>query len=382
MLAIAKASRPERVANATARARASRALERELADILVSFREAITIEQAEAAVFAGNARVIVNAAAPNILEAQLVAAMGESLEEALEAGARIGMRFAPPTLAGVSPGLATEAAVAFVERQGASAVLGITQGTQAGIQEVLTLALQDQIAPVRAAQWIGDLAGLTPRQVRAVDNFRKATTARLVPVEEALTPQVQRVIDLEVDRYRDRQLLLRGRTIAETETQAAITRGEQAFWDQAVSEGAVDAEDVFKTWRTVLDSHVCRICEPIHGQTVPYGETFITAAGTKIGPPAHPRCRCYIEYAEGDEPSTRPDQGAAAVRAAENRRLLNPDTLQDDLARARSGRMRTSQRLSRVRPGSRTAHHLEASLATSTATVQSLQGRLERFGLG
>jgi len=80
--------------------------------------------------------------------------------------------------------------------------------------------------------------------------------------------------------------------------------------------------------------------------------------------------------------TARGDRGAAAVRAAENRRLLDPDTLQDDLARAQNRRLRTSQRLSRLEPRSKAAQRLEAKLATLTATIQSLQDRLERFGLG
>lgn len=81
-------------------------------------------------------------------------------------------------------------------------------------------------------------------------------------------------------------------------------------------------------------------------------------------------------------PEPRRDRGAAALRAAENRRLLDPDSLQDDLERAQRRRLRTSQRLSRLEPGSRAAQRLEASLATLTATIQSLQDRLERFRLG
>lgn len=378
MLAFAKA-RPERIANRNARERVVRVLERELADTLVSFREAISLGTAEAAVIAGDARIILNAAAPNELEAQLAASLAESLEEALESGARIGFRFAPPELGVVSPSLASEAAVGYIERQAATAVVGATQATQEGIRELLALATQDQLAPVEAARRIGELAGLDRRQVRAVANFRAATTARLAPVPEALTPQVQRVIDQEVARYRDRQLLYRGRRIAQTETQAAITQGEAAFWDEAAAQGVVDPEAVFKTWRTVRDSHVCPHCEPLHGQTIPYRETFVSSLGARLGPPLHPNCRCYLEYAEGEEETTRPDRGGAALRAAENRRFLDRTTLQEDLTRALARRERTAQRLARLDPSSRAAARLEDILTSSTATVQSLQARLDDF---
>ena len=376
MLSIDKASRAERALNRTSRERAAAILERDLADVLVRFRESITVGEAEAAVFAGNARVIVNAAAPNLLEAQVAAVMGDTLEAALESGVHVGLRFAPPALGNIPATLATDAAIAFVERQAATAALGLTQGTQAGIQQAISLGLADGLAPVEVAKRVGDLAGLLPRQVTAVENYRAATLKRFAPTPEALTPQVQRVIDQEVSRFRDRQLLSRGRMIAETETQFAITEGERAFWNQAVSDGAVDAENVFKTWRTVLDSRVCPICEPLHGQVVPFSETFFTLRGALVGPPAHPRCRCFIEWAEKDQPFRRPDRGEAALREQQNRRFLEPGALREDLAHTQGQIQRASSRLSRLEPGSRSFDRIERSLGASRATAARIQSRI------
>ncbi len=374
-LAIKKASRAERAANREARELAVSELERELADVLVAFRESITVEQATAAVFAGDARVIVNAAAPNELEAQLVAVIADSLEESVERGVGIGLRFAHPNFDRVPISLATEGALAAIEQQAATAVVGITERTQQGIRAILSLGVTDAIPPVEVARRIGDLAGLLPNQVRAVENFRRATFRRLVPVPEALTPHVQRVIDEEVSRYRDRLLLFRGRTIAETETQAAITAGERAFWDQAVAEGYAAAEDVFKTWRTVQDRDVCPHCEPLHGQIVPYGEVFFTGLGPKVGPPAHPRCRCYVEYAEQDQPARRRDRGLEAVTEAQNRRFLEESSLREELAVARNRVERKRRRLNLVR-GTRSERPIARALEAAEATARTIEGRL------
>lgn len=376
MLAVAKASFAERAANRRARERIVAPFERELADVLVSFRKGIDIGQAEAAVVSGDVRILFNAAAPNQLEAQLAATMGPHLEEALESGAQIGLRFATPALEGVSPGMATEAAVAYIERQGVTAVLGITQNTQAGIREVLTLGLRDRLAPVEVAQRIGNLAGLTPRQVIAVENFRAHAIRRLAPIPEALTPQVQRVIDQQVNRYRDRQLLLRGRSIAETETQNAIAQGERAFWDRGIADGAVDAETVFKTWRTVFDDRVCPICFPLHGQTIPFNELFLTSEGGVTGPTVHPRCRCYLEFSEGREPSGQRDRGEAAVTDQENRRYLDRATMEDDLHRAGEQRSRAERRLATLPPGSRAATRAQTAVRGFSSTEDTLRRRL------
>lgn len=380
-VAISKASRAERRANREARERVAAALEDDLADILVSFRDGIDVADAEAVVVSGDTRVIVNADAPNNLEAHIAAAIGENLEAALEEGVEIGFRFAPPVLDGVPIGLATEAAVAHIERHAAAAAVGITQTTERGIRAILQLGVTDQISPVETARRIGNLAGLTPRQFEAVENFRRGVTRRLVPVPEALTPQVRRVIDQEVNRYRDRLLLQRGRTIAETEVQDAITQGERAFWDRAVAEGAVQAEEVNKTWRTVADAKVCPICEPLHGQVARFDEPFVTAVGPKQGPTAHPRCRCYLEYGETGPGGRRPDRGRRAVMEQQNRRALDPNALQADLDAARSQRERINLRMGRARPGSRSEARIEAALASNTATIASIEDRLRGFGI-
>jgi hypothetical protein len=377
-----KALREERGLNGRVRRRHSKLVEPEIVEILSDFRKSITVQQAEAAVASGKASVIVNAAAANELEAELVASISQHLEAALADGVGIGLRFAPATLGGVSTAFATEAAVAHVMAQGASSVLGITQATQAGIQEVIALGLRDLVPPVDVAKWVGDLAGLTPRDVQAVANFRKATTARFVPTAEALTPQVRAVIDQEVDRYRDRLLLNRGRTIAETEIQAAITHGEEAFWDEALRSGAADEADVFKTWRTVQDSHVCVICEPLHGQTIRVKSPFITRVGARSGPPAHPRCRCFLQYGQlqGGAVPSRPDRGEGALADQQAARLLDPETLREDLQIARLRNDRFGQRLGKTRPGTKAAANIEAAVGTNATTIGTLEARLRDLG--
>lgn len=377
-----KALREERGLNGNIRRRHSSRLAPELIETLTEFRESITIGEAEAAVASGRASVIVNAAAANELEAELLASISQHLEAALEGGVEIGLRFAPVTLAGVPTTFATEAAVSHVLSQGASSVLGVTQATQAGIQEILSLGLRDQLAPVDVAKKIGDLAGLSPRDVRAVENFRKAKTAQLVPRAEALTPQVQRVIDQEVDDYRDRLLLNRGRTIAETEIQAAVTAGEEAFWNEAMRSGVVNEDDVFKTWRTVRDSRVCPICEPLHGQTVKVRSLFDTIAGSKNGPPAHPRCRCFLQYGElraGSVPA-RPDRGRAAVEQNEHFRTLDADTVRGDLEIARARTDRFGARLGKTRPGTKAEANIRDAIETNALTIENLEGRLRDLG--
>lgn len=75
-------------------------------------------------------------------------------------------------------------------------------------------------------------------------------------------------------------------SIAVTETTLAAS---------AAGEVAVDAtvgRDEQDRWFTAEDSRVCPICSPLHGRTRSQWSRFFPD-----GPPSHPRCRCWIEYA-------------------------------------------------------------------------------------
>lgn len=73
-------------------------------------------------------------------------------------------------------------------------------------------------------------------------------------------------------------------SIAVSETTTAATEGGEAAAGETFG---ISSDDV---WWTEDDQKVCPICKPLHR----------TKRGSKkwrIGPPAHPRCRCWIEYA-------------------------------------------------------------------------------------
>lgn len=377
-----KSLRQERGINGNVRRRHSSRLEPELVEILENFRTSITAVEAEAAVASGRVSVIVNSLAANELEAEMMVSMGTHLEAALADGVEIGLRFGGGAVAGVPVTVATEAAVAHVLQTGASSVLGITQSTQAGIQEVLNLGITDALSPVEVAQKIGDLAGLSPRDVRAVENFRKMRTKQLVPSDRAMTPQVQRVIDQDVETYRQRQLLNRGRSIAETEIQNAVIAGEEAFWDEAVRSGAIEEGNAWKTWRTVGDSRVCPICEPLHGVTMKFKGVFATSRGAKNGPPAHPRCRCYLQYGEATPSGVpaRPDRGTRALEENEAFRRITPEAVREDIEIAQRSRRRMQDRLRKAPIGTKGRKTIENTIEANAAAIRTMRTRLTELG--
>jgi len=87
---------------------------------------------------------------------------------------------------------------------------------------------------------------------------------------------------------RDRLLTdSRAENISITETTSAITIGERSVVDEMRRLGV----DVDAVWITKRDERVCPVCGPLHNQpSSQWVEDFV------FGPPAHPRCRCYLMY--------------------------------------------------------------------------------------
>lgn len=75
--------------------------------------------------------------------------------------------------------------------------------------------------------------------------------------------------------------------IATSETTKASTAGGEAGVGETVG---FNEED---TWFTSNDRRVCPICEPLHRKKRSDWARFFPS-----GPPAHPRCRCWIHYAK------------------------------------------------------------------------------------
>lgn len=76
----------------------------------------------------------------------------------------------------------------------------------------------------------------------------------------------------------------RARMIAVTEVTRAFAEGNRAAWRAS---GVIEK----RRWNTNNDELVCPVCGPLAGQVVGLDEEF----GDGIdGPPAHPRCRCWI----------------------------------------------------------------------------------------
>ena len=76
--------------------------------------------------------------------------------------------------------------------------------------------------------------------------------------------------------------------IAATEVTAAISAGEAAIAGMLL---VIANIQIVPTWHTERDKKVCQICAPLNGTGAEvYGRV------SPSGPPAHPNCRCWLDY--------------------------------------------------------------------------------------
>lgn len=86
-------------------------------------------------------------------------------------------------------------------------------------------------------------------------------------------------------------------SIAITEVTRAVSAGEQAV---ILLFPTAERSQLVPVWRTEEDARVCPICRPFDGR----GEN-VYGASSPGGPPAHPRCRCWLEWVEAIDAGRR-----------------------------------------------------------------------------
>ena len=160
--------------------------------------------------------------------------------------------------------------------------------------------------------------GLTARQQAAVENYRTLlergstealgrklrdrrfdrTVRRAIRDSEPLT---RAQVDRMAGRYRERSVAFRATTIARTEALRAVHSGTDEAYRQAIDAGAVDGDQLERTWVTARDERVRGSHVGLNGVTRGVDETFPGTFGALRfpGDPAAPssetvRCRCAL----------------------------------------------------------------------------------------
>jgi len=200
----------------------------------------------------------------------------------------------------------------FTAEQRAATRLALTDGIQRGLN------------PVEQARAFQGSIGLTVKQQQAVLNYesmlraigsedpggREAltrtlrdkrfdrTVLRALEDGDPLTPaQINRM----VERYREKYVAFRARTIARTEALRTVHQGTEELYQQAIEMGELDAATLVRKWITARDERVRGSHRALNGVEKAIGEPWVTSRGRLRypGDPSAPssevvNCRCAL----------------------------------------------------------------------------------------
>lgn len=250
------------------------------------------------------------------------------------------------------------ALITWLEGYSLNLIRDIETGTRAAVRQALVDGMTKGVNPIQQARQIKQAVGLTENQAKSVANYRKEletfhlkrsakrwglgnersqlSGVQVMPVDpktgkpkdgiEARRLRDQRYdgklqramdqrkplkpeeIDKMVDRYQERMIQNRARTIARSESLRATNVGVHEAWRQAIEDRKVSGSLVRKRWVLAKDERTCKICtgifkaQPKRG--IPLEALFANPNGEPLkGPIAHPNCRCttFVQMFEPEQ---------------------------------------------------------------------------------
>jgi hypothetical protein len=224
-----------------------------------------------------------------------------------------------------------EPVIAEQHAAAADLVTTISEAARATVNQVVSDGLNAGVAASEIATTVRNTLGLTVQQAKAAANFRAmlergdsaalrralrdrrfdATVQRLIRDKEFAAEQDIARIDRMVERYTERAIAYRAKTIANYETMQAANNGRRAAWLQYAEGKGIRPTAVRRFWQTAADERVCPVCRGIpflNPDGVPLGEKYVTNDGQSDGPPAHGNCRCTerFEFDQGGAQQSEP----------------------------------------------------------------------------
>lgn len=189
---------------------------------------------------------------------------------------------------------------------GAEWVTSVTDQQRDAIAAMIDRAYTGEWTVDELARAIRPTIGLTTQQSLANLKYYqniKATLLENNPKMREATAE-KRARDAAL-KYAGQQHRQRAHTIATTELAFAYNKGNDDAIKLAISEGYMGR--TVRVWSTAADEGVCEICAALDGEEIGMDDEFdfrgaSLYGGQKETPPAHPRCRCAVEYREVEPP--------------------------------------------------------------------------------
>lgn len=249
--------------------------------------------------------------------------LSNQIRFAFEAGATAGVSFALSSPAKIVIGfnVLNPETANFLRNHQLFLIRQINNETRGVLRDVISASTIAGNNPLTTARLMRDSIGLTRSQIQSVENFRRLlsdlnpsaldrqlrdrrfdSTVRTAIADQKKLSQEK--INQMTERYRERLLILRSKTIGRTEAIRAVNAGNHRLWLQAVNEGLVPADNIKRFWIVTQDEKLRSAHEAIpemNEQGVGIEEPFDTPLGPLMFP-ADPsglpentiNCRCTV----------------------------------------------------------------------------------------
>jgi hypothetical protein len=248
----------------------------------------------------------------------------QSLRDAFVDGGRTISAAAPAFAARVALDGNAPRAVQWAQQHVGGLVSEIVEEQRNAIRQIISEQVNVGRGPRQTAVAVRNQIGLTSQQAGYVSNARRQLeeldkgyfTRELRDrrfdgiVRKAIAdgrPLSQTDIDRITGRYSERLLKHRAEVIARTESITALRAGRQEGIQQAIEQGAINADSVVKIWDSTLDSRTRPDHAAAHKQEVKGANgVFVLADGSRLLYPGDTslganagqtiNCRCYAEH--------------------------------------------------------------------------------------
>ena len=221
--------------------------------------------------------------------------------------------------------------VSWIATRGSRFITAVTEEQRRAVNALLLKRVADKFTVDELARVIRPCIGLTARQTKANVRYYRSIKERLAKEHPRMKREsIERKAREKQLIYAAKQQRERAYTIAHTEMAFAFNKGMDATIRQAQAEGLMGGME--KRWITAGVDNVCSICQALDGTQVGMDEEFgfpgkVLFPGHKLTPPAHPRCRCAVQYVEveapklGEDGILTPDQPASSYGDGEGKNI-------------------------------------------------------------
>lgn len=182
-------------------------------------------------------------------------------------------------------------------------IVQLTNTQAKGINSLIQMAATTGMSVDELAKCIRPTIGLYSGQVTANFNYYQSVKNNLLKNNPHMKQSTATKIATEKAlKYAEKQHMYRAMNIARTELAFAYNRGELESIKQAVQQGYMG--HTVKRWVTAGDNRVCPICRSLEGEEAELETEYnLKSKSDGLTPPAHPSCRCCLEYFETEPPN-------------------------------------------------------------------------------